>query len=83
MNTTTAAPKTDAIAITMTEKDPSTGRLWLYIAGAGYTYASFQSYPEVVECDGVVCVKRGWNSDSGTLSYCEARASEFATAVRK
>jgi len=79
----TATAKKGVIVISRTWVDPESGRTWLILDGAGWTYDSFSKHPAVVSYKGGTFVKSGWNSDTGTLCYRECNESELAYAVKK
>jgi hypothetical protein len=56
--------------------DPETGLLWL-IAQDCFTFADYCGWPDVVECQGKRLVKKGWNSDNGTVCYRQATLSDL------
>lgn len=56
--------------------DPDTQTSWLYNRGVCYTYDDYRKYPQVVTRLGVQYVKAGWNSDTGSISYRQAKGTD-------
>ena len=46
------------------------GLLWVQFHSDG-TFASYKKMPNAVKYLGTVCAKKGWNSDTCTISYGE------------
>jgi hypothetical protein len=71
----------EAYRVTRTWKDPETGLTWLIFDGRGWDWKTVAAMPDVVECEGVLYVRSGWNSDTGTVHYRQAKAGEVARKV--
>lgn len=56
--------------------DQDTNTNWLYNKGVCYTYEDYRKYPQVVQSNGIKYVKAGWNSDTGSISYRQAKATD-------
>lgn len=65
----TAKAIKNAITIKSFWKSPE-GDKWIQVDMDGNTWKHVKKLPEALLFDGEIYGRRGWNSDNGTVSYC-------------
>lgn len=72
MSNATATPVTNAI--TVNDYGTYDGYAWFRTNVHDLDYAAYKALPKLVNYNGKLFAKMGWNSDNGTVSYKETTA---------